>query len=771
MQIYVGEGLEAGHKLNPIAITSTETVLDATYKLNGMTYFYFDTSASLSSQLSAEVATGINEEGEVTNTATVSELENIAIIGNSREISYYLDTSTEDPRSMIETLSGFSYVSGLVVNSDVTIDDIENSASANFAGLANSMYDNALVYAVQIKGTISVGDSRRLNVGGIVANMYSGKILDSSTAVDITYRGGRNGNVYGITGVQNQILDDGYTANGVQNKLIINSYSTGSITSYISSNLYALTDIVSYTKVINNYTIAKLDLNDYTISGDPTGEVSVFGVDGDSGIPTSAVISNSYYDYNGVNYDVTEEEIIGNDNFKYDLRRTTGTLVGVDGTTPEIYDSVDYDKGTLEFNYGYPTHKYGFMKLSSFATIAGEDTNSQGEGSTYDDYVIEREYQRLPNNTSFASYENKDNLYFLVTNAGQLARINTLNIKYLNAESTETTYDIRRYALMYDIDIDQTQYREGQWISIAYGTKTITSGDDSKTVQDALIDFDGQEHTIEGLQTSLFTVVGSQDDSSVESNVMNLRLTDVNLTGKGALAQTIYNASVSNMTLSGFATTAVKGSYERNPGGDTNFGIIGGLAYEALSSTLSTITNLIKIDVDESVADTEAVAVGGIVGYMASSVIHYSSNYGPINVEIDGEDDDYNYYVGGLVGYGADAVVEPQPQKADKKGGGEDHGGEEIVLIPHGGAACGGGGHRGNPGHGGNQKPFGKADVRQPGEVGQQVLGGAGNEEDQEDEDIPLPALVEEAEGLGLETRTPDEIERMKSLWDEKQAV
>ena len=34
-----------------------------------------------------------------------------------------------------------------------------------------------------------------------------------------------------------------------------------------------------------------------------------------------------------------------------------------------------------------------------------------------------------------------------------------------------------------------------------------------------------------------------------------------------------------------------------------------------------------------------------------------------------------------------------------------------------------------------------------------------------------LDWLVEEAEGLGLETRTPDEIERMKSLWNEKQAV
>lgn len=651
MQIYVGEGLEAGHKLNPIAITSTETVLDATYKFNGMTYFYFDTSASLSSQLSAEVATGINEEGEVTNTATVSELENIAIIGNSREISYYLDTNTDDPRSMIETLSGFSYVSGLVVNSDVNIDDIENSASANFAGLANSMYDNALVYAVQIKGTISVGDSRRLNVGGIVANMYSGKILDSSTAVDITYRGGRNGNVYGLAGVFNQILDDNNTANGKQNKLIINSYSTGSITSYISSNLYALTDIVSYTKVINNYTIAKLDLNDYTISGDPTGEVSVFGVDGDSGIPTSAVISNSYYDYNGVNYDVTEEELVDNDDYDYDLRRTTGTLVGSDGVVPEIYDVLDYDKGTLEFNYGYPTHKYGFMKLSSFATISSEDTNSQGEGSTYDDYVIEREYQRLPNNTSFASYENKDNLYFLVTNAGQLARINTLNIKYLNAESTETTYDIRRYALMYDIDIDQTQYSEGRWISIAYGTKTVTSGDDSLAVQDALIDFDGQEHTIEGLQTSLFTVVGSQDDSSVKSNVMNLRLTDVTLTGKGALAQTIYSAKVYNMTLSGFATTAVKGTYSVSSGvGDTSYGILGGLANDAFDSDISTITNLIKIDVNERVSDTEAVAVGGIVGYMVQTNINYSSNYGPINVAINGNSNDYQYYVGGLVG-------------------------------------------------------------------------------------------------------------------------
>ncbi len=652
IQIYVGEGLTEGHKLNPIVINSTETVLDATYKLNGMTYFYFDANATLSTNLTAQVPKAYNDKGEVISTSTVSELENIAIIGNSREISYYLDKTVDNPRAMIETLSGFSYVSGLVVNSDVNIDSIEGDTS-NFAGLANSMYDNAMVYAVQIKGTINVGDSSALNVGGIVANMYSGKILDSSTAVDITYRGGRSGNVYGIAGVQNN--------GSVQNKLIINSYSTGSIDSYISANIYAITDIISYTKLINTYTIAKLNQNDYTISGNPTGVVSIFGLGGNSGIPASAVISNSYYDYNSVNYDVTEEELVGNSN--YDLRRLTDTFVGVDGSAPEIFDSMDYDKGTLEFNYGYPTHKYGFMKLSSFATIANEDTN---EGTTYDDYVIEREYQRLPNNTSFASYENKDNLYFLITSAGYLARISELNIKYQTigsagddgtdddgtgddgtgeSGSTGSAYDIRRFVLMYDIDIEQTQYKEGQWISIAFGTKTVTNGNDNVTVQDALIDFDGQEHTIKGLKTSLFDSIQGVDANN-RTNIMNLRLTELKLKGGGALAQKIGNTNVSNMTISGFVDTK-----ESTMEVLLLHAFLGGLTNWAYTSTISTITNLIKIDVENSVDDTaDAVAVGGIVGLVADTKFNYCSNYGPINVAINEDKKVYRYCVGGLAG-------------------------------------------------------------------------------------------------------------------------
>ena len=620
---YVSDELPEGHKLNPIEIggDSNSTKIDTSNKLNGMTYACFVGSSTLSSQITA----GSTSSGN---------LENIALIGNSREINYRLTSTSTEPNSLIDTLSGFSYVSGLVVNVDISIESV--GYGRYMAGLANNMQDNSLVYAVQVKGTLDVGGDKYLNVGGIVANLSSGKILDSSTALDIIYRAVGKAtapslwsNVYGIAGVSN-------ASNNAYNKYIINCYSTGSITSYISTDIYAVTDVVNYTKVANTYSIANISPNDYTISGEPSGEISVFGARMPSeinGTITKTTISNSFYDYYAISCKVTEDK-----NFNEDSPyvKRLGNL-----SPKQLYDRFNterrrvataYDEGGYEFNYGYPTHPYGFMKLSSFATVSSSsgnpDFDAVMDGTTYDDFVIEREYSRLANNTY--PNPNKDDLYYMITNVGQLEKLTELTISGAN----NTTYKPTRFILMNDMDISDLEFT---WKSLAVDPDPDT---------DTGIEFDGQEHTITGLTAPLFTTLS-------QATILNLRLMDAEIEGSGVLAQRLNASTVSNMTISGFVS--------EDSSSDVSYVFsIGGLVNRASGSNIANITNLVKIDAIDTVdtVDSVGIAVGGIVGYSTESKIYYSSNYGPINVALDSNTKpEYEYYVGGITGYAQGGTI------------------------------------------------------------------------------------------------------------------
>lgn len=623
-KIYVSDELPEGHKLNPIEIggDSNSTKIDTSNKLNGMTYACFVGSSNLSSQITA----GSTPSGN---------LENIALIGNSREINYRLNSTSTEPNSLIDTLSGFSYVSGLVVNVDISIESV--GYGRYMAGLANTMQDNSLVYAVQVKGTLDVGGDKSLNVGGIVANLSSGKILDSSTALDIIYRAkGKESasapwsNVYGIAGVINVI------SNRAFNKYIINCYSTGSITSYISTDIYAVTDVVNYTKVANTYSIANISPNDYTISGEPSGEISVFGISDSSditGTNTKITISNSFYDYYAISCDVTEDK--GFSSISSYVKRlgylSPEKLYNRFNTTQERVATA-YDEGGYEFNYGYPTHPYGFMKLSSFATISASsgnlnfNDNADMDSTTYDDFVIEREYSRLANNISYTDYVNKDDLYYMITNVGQLEKLTELKISGAN----NITYKPTRFILMNDMNIPDSDSEK--WTSLA-----VAPG----------IEFDGQEHTITGLTAPLFTTLS-------QATILNLRLMDASITGSGVLAQRLESSTVSNMTISGFVRTDPNSR-------EIGYAVLGGLVNEAVpspnitnasGSNITNITNLVKIDAIDTEEDSSGIIVGGIVGYLESSKIYYSSNYGPINVALDSNTKpEYEYYVGGITGY------------------------------------------------------------------------------------------------------------------------
>ena len=656
--IYEKNLLEQGHKLSPISLSDNSEISEAT-QFNGMTYYIFDTnSGAFTSQLNL-----VDFETEDTESETkdlTSDLKNVAIIGDGREITYRLDSNnSSDHKSFINTLSGYSYVSGLVINLDISTenddgDDKLESEQTVFSGLVNTMQDNTTIFAVQAKGEMSVGGVNAVDVAGLVGNVESGKIIYATTSLDITYRAGGNGNVYGLAGFTD--TDD------TTNKFILYSYTAGSISSYIDANLYAVTAGAAHTTIDNTYSIVKMTLDDYTTVSTPNGKVAVFS---DGTELNTYSVKNSYYDYNALDVELfnsydSENNKTTTENGD-DMRKDTSFFSNAvpssssseeDGSSSAKENSSSlsaayFDKGHYDFNYGYPTTKFGFMKVSSFATAS--ELQPDGEEGTYDYHVASREYTRLPNNTSpstidpDASAEDAYNgtYYYIIPNVGVLQKMGSIDTKGYNEEETSK---VGHFVLWYSIDLAYTQY--ASWQSL----KTTIKENDTESVY--LVEFDGNDNTITNIDGApFFDNIGYKDGESI--SIRNLRLTDATVLGTGVLARTIYNADISNMTISGSTNTSVDGVLGLKEGDDPNeatYNVLGGLANEAYNSTISTVTNLVTIDVTNKTKTT--LEVGGLVGRMENTKINYSSNYGPINVYCKGDSEKStgNYYVGGLVG-------------------------------------------------------------------------------------------------------------------------
>ncbi len=633
---------EIGTKLNPITLnsstytgnkTSTSTDTDQAEEdaennrdnitlFNGILYYVISSSNPFTSQLN--IVDGLfNTETDSDTSNVKTALTNVAIIGNGGEIEYRLDNNNrEEHKSFIESLNGYSYVSGLVINLDINTEndngdeDLTNEEKV-FSGLANTMTDNTTVFAVQVKGEMNIGGTTKVDVAGLVENVSSGKIIFATTSLDITYRAGADGNVYGLAGLSSSSYK--------LDKFILYSYTTGSISSYIDANIYAVTAGAYNTKISNTYSIVDMTLDDYTSSDAPSGNIAVFGDDENI---RDYNLEESYYDGNALDVELTIDA---------DTKRQEKTDDLSNAISGDLLDSEYYDKGEYDFNYGYPTTKFGFMKVSSYATAG--TTQPEGEEG-YDSYVTSTEYTRIPNNTR-PNFADSNSYYYIIPNAGVLAKIASIN-----------TNNNGRFVLWNNIDISQTYYsaESGEnWTSI--------------TMNNPLIDFDGNEKTIQNLNNSLFEYLGitsgeNNTETTTEVNngrvkVRNLRLTDSTVSRKGVLAATLYNTDITNMTISGSASSSslgVLGLGEGQDQSEVNYCVLGGLANEAYNSVISTVTNLVKIDVTNK--PTENIEVGGIVGRIENSTINYCSNYGPINVNCGGSSSEStgNYYVGGIVG-------------------------------------------------------------------------------------------------------------------------
>ena len=468
-------------------------------------------------------------------------LENVAVVGN-------FETLTMNPA--IASLSGYSSVSGF----NASISRNTNVASGNVGGLVNSMSGNSIIYGIGVNGSMSIGGTNAVTMGGIVGSMSGGLIAESYTNLDMIYRAASSGTISAIANYNSSV--------GSVVSFIDYTYATGSVATYIDANVYAFASGTSNLNISNAYTITKLDLNDYT-DGTFAGTPSVKG----------SAAGDVYYDKNGLNYSSLQDG------------KVTTDFTVEDGNGSVLKD--DNWQRNINFNWGYPTRNFTYLKQSSWAERkeADDSTYKDTDRSAYDDYVLTYSYTKVENG---GMPNETDTVYaYTIPNAGILARL---------ADITGTA-KAKNVALLYDIDLAATQFAKTAADETTVNWTSLFDGDTTFTAQ-----FDGQDKTITGLDKNLFGSVGG--------TVRNLRLTEGS-TATALLAEEMTGGTISNITLEGEISA--------------DNGNVGALVNSMTGGSIDTVTSMVKI------TGTGTSAVGGIVGSITAGELYYCSNYGPIS--------------------------------------------------------------------------------------------------------------------------------------------
>lgn len=661
-----------GQKLNP-AVYETNTQMKKVETFNGMSYYVVEGGAFNGSS-----------DGQIRlEDSETNNLKNIAIIGgSSQEIKY--EGNKAKISSIIDTLSGHSFVSGMVLDVSIDYELTEDDDNEIVAPLVKEMQENSTLYAINVKGTFDVGGNTSPIVSGLVGVLKSGRIFDCSTDLDIIYRAGLTGNVYGLANLQGQ--DTQIEERLSYNRIIENTFVSGSISTYISSNVYSFANSTKNTIIKNCYAINKLDLKDYTeMENENKGEVSVFGV---KQVSSNSIYDNNYYDYDALNHFSSHSlETQSGDAKKYSDLKDTSLKEGTN-----LWEKTGFDNSKwtvdLAYNYGYPTLKYQYLKPSSFAyhdnsvkTENGKTTKASmtklerllNEGQTfktydkqdinlntafengnlknfelYDKYIQENKYVRLPNGyapqTTYKNSEGNDedkfnylgfDCFYVIPNAAILTNRQTIYQEF-NKHGDVADKFTTNFILKYDIDLEKVvDNLTEDYNKLRNPNNTI--------IKNFLGKLDGQNKTISGAKIRLFTNIGKEDGHERETWVRNLRLTDVNVNGTPILSNEIISSEISNITISG--TINIISS-------------IGGVvANKVNSSDLYNIINLAEVKTSSNL-DYNSSMIGGLAGIIKNSNLKYCANYGPINILTSNETPQV-LALGGLVGvmYGESEIL------------------------------------------------------------------------------------------------------------------
>ena len=516
-------------------------------------------------------------------------LTNVAIVGD-----FNLEVELTNP---IKSIGGYSSISG--VNFEIEYDgNIQDYAvGEHIGGIVNVMSGSSILYGVGVNGSMSIGCATPANgataktatIGGIVGSMTSGLIAESYTSLDMIYRAASGGTISAITNHHNSN----------QLAFIEYTYATGSVVSYIDAELIGFANSIVNTNdnksnmmISDCYTITKLDQNDYTSTDAPTADIYA---------NKGGTVASLIYGINESNATLSSDknETLSNNNTATSL--TTSTFLTQNEGGTGSYADEDWSRN-VNFNYGYPTRGFTYLKQSSWSATSVPTDSASGDSPKYDDYVKSQTYPRNANGSSSNSRT------FLVPNIGVLQYI----LNHQDNDENNKWNTVANMALMYDVDLSKTEFSDGKFDNGAETAIKLSLG--SKKL-------DGQDHTIIGLRDSLF-------ESITGGVVRNLRLTEAEVNNEsqadafGLLAKTMSGGLVSNMTLEGEVNITSTASTD-----------VGGLIGQIKAGEINTITNLLKVTYSNSLG----TSIGGIVGHIetvdssdSDVSILYCSNYGPI---------------------------------------------------------------------------------------------------------------------------------------------
>lgn len=583
--------LPSGHKLRPASVGSTIERIE-NYPANGVYYFALTSDTSpISAQLLENVS------------------QNIALIGDGYTLTY-----TGNSDSFIPELSGFSYVSSLVLNVDVNLEDTTNT---NIGGLVGSM-TSGQIYGVGVSGNIEVGGTQAITVAGLVANAGGNvTIRDSYSVADILYRAADTVTAVNTTENKSETVSGSVSGLvGTGGAQIYSSFTGGRLSTYIDANMYAFSQ-GSHT-ITNSYTYTTLDWNDHTSEKTEPADTTIISVFG-----SAQSVTGSYYDKLALNR--TDVKVAG-----------SSTSMPTDGWGTfnlKIGDNEYKDENGL-YNFGYPVRSnFKYLAPSSLYTREMSDNSKDGTDNKTRG-ITEYNYTRL----------SLEKTLYLIGNDNS----NVVNTAYGIPNYTVLTKMIGQVGNKYNIyvltnDIDNYN---NTWIPTSLGVSEL----------------DGNGHTINNLGATMFT-------SLSEKNVRNIRLTNDNdlPLANAILAQTLSEkTTVSNVTLSGYIESQAD---NRN---------IGALANETEGNVfINAVTNLTHIRKSGiNVVNSIGGLVGFVKN--GETEIKYSSNYGTIQNKVPETGVVAAPTAGGLVGevgvtgslnitysYNANSVIANYEDKAD----------------------------------------------------------------------------------------------------------
>lgn len=586
--------LPSGHKLRPASVGSTIERIE-NYPANGVYYFALTSDTSpISAQLLEKVS------------------QNIALVGDGYTLTY-----TGNSESFIPELSGFSYVSSLVLNVD---DNLEDTTNTNIGGLVGSM-TSGQIYGVGVSGNIEVGGTQAINVAGLVAKAGANvTIRDSYAVADILYRAKDGGSVSGLVGT-----------GGAK---IYSSFTGGRLTTYIDANMYAFSQ-GSHT-ITNSYTYTTLDWNDHTSEKTEPADTTIISVFGDA----TDKSSNLYYDAKALNRSLKNDTNKGS-------AFGTSTTMSTDG-----WGTFANSKSNL-YNFGYSVRSnFKYLAPSSLYTRPETEDSDNGDVvKSYEDCIKEYDYTRL---------SLKETLY-LENNDADRNQDNTAygipNYTVLKNMIGQAGNKYNIYVLTNDIDKIDT---------VAWSLETL-----------GVKELDGNGHTINNLGATMFTGLSEKTIRNLRlTNDNNLDLSGAVLAG--TLSGTIVSnmtlsgyiavgagsgniGAVANNTKGTVTINAVTNLTHIRKSGVSVVNSIGGLVgcVNDGKTTINYSSNYGTIQNDVSESGTVAApTAGGLVGEVYDPgelkiTNSYNANSVIANYEVKR---DITSYAGGLVGLATGTV-------------------------------------------------------------------------------------------------------------------